>query len=90
MNKSYFYDQSNLISQNLRRLRRERGMSQEALAAQMQLLGVDINQRLISKIERNERFVKDFELVCFCRVLSVTERDLLADFYETLDVECPQ
>jgi len=90
MNKSYFNDQSNLISQNLRRLRRERGMSQEALAAQMQLLGVDINQRLISKIERNERFVKDFELVCFCRVLNITERDLLSDFYETLGVECPQ
>ena len=40
-------------------------MSQEMLAAQMQLLGVDINQRLISKIERNERFVKDYELACF-------------------------
>lgn len=85
MNKSYFYDQSNLISKNLRRLRRERGMSQEALAAQMQLLGVDINQRLISKIERNERFVKDFELVCFCQVLHITERDLLSDFYQSIE-----
>lgn len=28
----------------------------------MQLLGVDINQRLISKIERNERFVKVMSL----------------------------
>ena len=45
----------------------------------MQLLGVDINQRLISKIERNERFVKDYELACFCKVLRVTERDLLGD-----------
>lgn len=48
----------------------------------MQLLGVDINQRLISKIERNERFVKDYELACFCQILNVTERELLADFYE--------
>ena len=48
----------------------------------MQLLGVDLNQALISKIERNQRFVKDFELVCFCKVLEVTEQDLLANFYE--------
>ena len=70
MNKSQFYENSNLISENLRRLRKERHLSQEGLAAQMQLLGVDIN--LISKIERNERFVKDYELACFCRVLQVT------------------
>lgn len=83
MNKSYFFENSNLISHNLRRLRKDRKLSQEALAAQMQLLGVDINQRLISKIERNERFVKDFEFACFCRVLKVTEKELLSDFYET-------
>ena len=82
MNKSYFHDNSNMISESLRRLRKEKQMSQEELAAQMQLLGVDINQRLISKIERNERFVKDYELACLCRVLSVTERELLADFYK--------
>ena len=61
-------------------------MSQELLAAQMQLLGVDINQRLISKIERNERFVKDYELACFCKVLHVTERELLGDL-EQFDAE---
>ena len=59
-------------------------MSQEELAAQMQLLGVDINQRLISKIERNERFVKDYELACLCRVLGVSEREMLANFYKTI------
>ncbi|MBQ7777550.1 MAG: helix-turn-helix transcriptional regulator [Oscillibacter sp.] len=84
MNKSYFHDNSNMISESLRRLRKEKRMSQEELAAQLQLMGVDINQRLISKIERNERFVKDYELACLCRVLDVTERELLADFYERL------
>ena len=61
-------------------------MYQEMLAEQMQLLGVDINQRLISKIERNERFVKDYELACFCKVLHVTERELLGDL-EQFDAE---
>ena len=82
MNKSYFHDNSNIVAEDLRRLRKEKGMSQEELAAQLQLMGVDIDQRLISKIERNERFVKDYELACLCRVLDVTERELLADFYE--------
>lgn len=82
MNKSYFHDNSNIVAEGLRRLRKEKGMSQEELAAQLQLMGVDIDQRLISKIERNERFVKDYELVCLCRVLGVTERELLANFYE--------
>ena len=86
MNKSYFHENSNLIFENLRYLRKERKMSQEMLAAQMQLLGVDINQRLISKIERNERFVKDYELACFCKVLHVTERELLGDL-EQFDTE---
>ena len=82
MNKSYFHDNSNIIAESLRRLRKEKGLSQEELAAQLQLMGVDIDQRLISKIERNERFVKDYELACLCRVLDVTERELPADFYE--------
>lgn len=82
MNKSYFNENSNMISERLREFRRERGFSQEELAAQMQLLGVDITQPLISKIERNLRFVKDYELACICRILQVSEKDLLSDFYE--------
>ena len=67
MNKSDFNTDSNIISKKLRKFRRKNKLSQEELAAQMQLLGVDISQPLISKIERNLRFVKDYELVCFCR-----------------------
>ena len=85
MNKSYYNAESNLIAKRLRQLRKERGFSQEELAAQLQLLGVDINQPLISKIVRNRRFVKDYELACLCQVLQVSERDLLADFYNATE-----
>ena len=84
MNKSYYNAESNLIAKRLRQLRKERGFSHEELAAQLQL-GVDINQPLISKIERNRRFVKDYELACLCQVLQVSERDLLADFYNATE-----
>lgn len=85
MNKTCYNENSNIISEKLRDLRKKRGLSQEELAAQMQLLGVDISQPLISKIEQNKRFVKDYELVCLCKVLNVTERDLLSDFYAQSD-----
>ena len=85
MNKTCYNENSNIISEKLRDLRKKRGLSQEELAAQMQLLGVDISQPLISKIEQNKRFVKDYELVCLCKVLNVTERDLLSDFYSQSD-----
>lgn len=82
MNKSYFNADSNIIAKKLRKFRKKSNLSQEKLAAQMQLLGVDITQPLISKIERNQRFVKDYELACFCRILQISEKELLADFYE--------
>ena len=85
MNKTCYNENSNIISEKLRDLRKKRGLSQEELAAQMQLLGVDISQPLISKIEQNKRFVKDYELVCLCKVLNVTEQDLLSDFYTQSD-----
>ena len=85
MNKTCYNENSNIISEKLRDLRKKRGLSQEELAAQMQLLGVDISQPLISKIEQNKRFVKDYELVCLCKVLNVTEQDLLSDFYAQYD-----
>ena len=85
MNRTCYNENSNIISEKLRDLRKKRGLSQEELAAQMQLLGVDISQPLISKIEQNKRFVKDYELVCLCKVLNVTEQDLLSDFYAQSD-----
>ena len=82
MNKTQFNDNANIISKNLHKYRKMRKLSQEDLVAQMQLLGIDISQPLISKIERNERFVKDFELAAICKILEVSERDMLSAFYE--------
>lgn len=44
------------------------------------------NSNLISHNLRHLReaqFVKDFELVCFCQVLNITEKDFFSDFYKT-------
>ena len=82
MQRTTFDNHSNMISAKLRQLRDSAGMSQEMLAAQMQLMGIDITQPLISKIERNQRFVKDYELAAICHILNISEKELLSEFYE--------
>ena len=82
MNEISFYGSKNVIYKNLRRFRKMRGLSQDQLAAKMQVMNVNLTQRLISRIEHNARIVTDYELACFCRALGVTEREMLSDFYE--------
>ena len=71
-----------MVYKNIRRLRKKKRLSQTDLAAKMQVMNVNIDQQMISKIERNRRFVTDFELGCFCRILGVTLEEMLSDFYE--------
>ena len=85
MKKIEYDGNKNIIGSRLETLRRERGLSQGQLAAKMQTMTVNIDQQMISRIERNLRIVTDYELVCFCRVLGVEEKSLLKDFYQKLD-----
>ena len=52
--------------------------------AKMQVMNVNMDQQMLSRIENNLRIVTDYELACLCRILNVTERELLADFYENV------
>lgn len=54
------------------------GLSQEELAARLQLAGLNLNQKAVSRIETGERVVPDFELLYFSKVLSVPISDLLS------------
>ena len=77
-----FKGKKNLIHMQLQLMRVRRDISQSELAAQMQILGTNIDQQAISNIENNKRVVTDFELACFCKALRYTERELLQDYYE--------
>ena len=81
MKKIAYDNNKNVIHSRLLYYRTLRGLSQEEVAARMQVLNVNMDQQMLSRIERNARIVTDYELACFCRVLNVTERELLADFY---------
>lgn len=75
--KIYDYDgKANIVGKNICRLRKEYNLSQEALAAKMQLNNIELSQKAISRIEKQERFVTDYELMVFAQVLKVDISDL--------------
>jgi transcriptional regulator with XRE-family HTH domain len=68
--------QKNLVGHNVRRLRLERGLSQQALSAQLELLAIYICRGSISRIEDRTRTVTDIELYGLSSVLGVPISDL--------------
>ncbi len=76
-----YYDNKNIIHRRLKEARTERGISQSDLAAKMQLLNVNIDQQMISKIEKNQRQVTDYELTCICKCLNVSIDWMTQDFF---------
>ena len=57
-------------------LRKQQKLSQEELAARLQVAGIDIDQRTISRIEREARFLADFELREIARSLRTPIEEL--------------
>lgn len=67
----------NLIGRNLKRIRREKNITQEELSARLQTSGTNLDRPMISKIENLTREVTDIELVAIAEILSVSVTELL-------------
>lgn len=52
----------NVVGLRVRELRKRMGLSQDALAAQLQLLGMDGERGVVKRIENGTRYVNDLEL----------------------------
>ncbi len=61
----------NASGHKIKDLRETAGLSQEQLAAKIQLEGLNLNQKAISRIETGGRVVADYELLAFSEVLGV-------------------
>ena len=59
----------NVSGARVRQRREELKLSQEQLSARLQLLGLDLNQKVISRVEAGLRVVPDFELEYYARAL---------------------
>ena len=62
----------NLIGARVELARKNQGMKQKDLLAQLQVNGVDMNASGLSKLEGQIRFVTDFELVVLADILDVS------------------
>ena len=62
----------NISGNVLRELRTKKKMSQKQLAEKLQLEGIDLTSKEISKIKNNGRLVQDFELFGFAKILGVS------------------
>ena len=72
----------NLVGARIESIRRNRGMKQKELLAQLQVRGVDINASALSKLEGQLRTVTDIELLAFapklCYMQNVPESTQLS------------
>lgn len=61
----------NLFGDIIKKKRQILNLSQEQLVAKLNLLGLDINQSDLSRIESFKRPIFDYELYCICTVLDI-------------------
>ena len=72
-----FNGSKNICGERVKKARKKLGLSQEMLAAKLQVEGINIERDSISRIEIGTRFVADYELLVLCKILNVTPEYLL-------------
>lgn len=77
--------QKNMVGLKLKQLREERGLSQRELAKQFQLIGCDIDQNVITRIETKKRHVTEIELRAIMEVFEIPSKVLLEE--NDVDIE---
>ena len=72
-----FNGSKNICGARVKDARKRLKLSQEALAAKLQVSGVNIERDSVSRIEIGTRFVADYELLALCKILNVSPEYLL-------------
>lgn len=60
------------IGNNIRCIRESKGMTQDTLAAKLQLLGCDITRSAVAKIEAGQRHLYPDEIILIRKILNTT------------------
>lgn len=74
----------NVVGPQVRKLRNQRGWTQEIFAQKLQLVGWDVSRTSLAKLESRLRWTSDCELLFLAKVLSVQLKDL---FPSNLDLK---
>ena len=66
-----------MIAARLKALRERDHLSQRDLAYQLQLIGMDMDKNVITRIETNKRYVTDIEIQALAMIFHVTYQYLI-------------
>ena len=66
----------NIVGPQIRRLRYQRGLTQDALAARCTRLGWDVSRGTLAKVEARVRCVNDEELMVLAKALKASVDEL--------------
>jgi len=78
--KIYWNGQSkNIIGNNIKKLRTQKGLTQKHLAELLQLQGHEFSDLTILRIEQGTRFVPDYEVVILADFFGISTDELLRD-----------
>lgn len=69
--------EKNLIGERLKLLRERDKLSQRDLAHRFQLIGLDMDKNVITRIETNKRYVTDLELQAIAKIFHVSYEYLI-------------
>ena len=72
-------NEMNLVGANVRKFRKQKNLSQQALSNKLELLGVYVCRGSISRIEDKSRTVTDIELFAIAKVLGVDPSELYSE-----------
>lgn len=76
--KIYDFDgKKNICGKRVKEARKRLKLTQENLAAKLQIEGAIIERNSVSRIESGERFVADYELLVLAKILKVSPAYLL-------------
>lgn len=75
----------NVVGQNIRKYREYNGISQRQLANKLNLKGINLYHSDISRIEANDLFIRDYELMGICKVLGITYDQIFEDTEKYFD-----
>ena len=67
----------NVISEKLKKLRKRNSLSQRGLAEKLQLMGIDMDKNVITRIETQKRYVTDIEIRAIAKLFQVSYQYLL-------------
>lgn len=67
-----YHGRKNISGERIREARLKKRLTQEDLAARVQIEGVIMERDAISRVEIGTRFIPDYEIPVFARVLGVS------------------